>query len=68
MQKWESDFRLLVNEFHQRGRMFQFNPGPEREYSVFAGFQDSLIKGLNLASLNRWISHHKKELHKMEPL
>lgn len=67
MQKRESDFRILVTEFHQRG-MFQFNPGPEREYRVFAGFQDSLIKGLDLTSRNRWISQHKKELHKMEPL
>lgn len=67
-QKRESDLRLLVNEFHLKGKIFHFNPHPEREYHVFAGFQDSLIKRLDLSSLNKWITHHKKELHKMEPL
>lgn len=68
VQKRESDFRNLVNELHQKGKMFHFASGPEREYHVFTGFQDSLIKRLDLGSLNKWISHHKKELHKMEPL
>lgn len=68
MKKRDSDFRLLVNELHQRGKMFEFSPEDEREYHVFANFTDSLIKGLDLSSLNRWFTNHKKEFHKMEPL
>lgn len=53
--KRESDLRLLVNEFHLKGKIFHFNPHPERGYHVFAGFQDSLIKRLDLSSLDKWI-------------
>ena len=67
VQKRESDFRCLVNELHQKGKVFHFNPGPTREYCVFGKLQESLIKGLDLASLNKWISHHKSELEKLEP-
>lgn len=68
MQQRGADFKLLVDEFHQRGSMFKFDPQPEREYRIFANFRDSLIKGLDLTSLNKWISQHKKELHKMESI
>ena len=53
--KRESDLRLLVNEFHLKGKIFHFNPHPERGYHVFAGFQDSLIKRSDLSSLDKWI-------------
>lgn len=68
MQQRGADFKLLVDEFHLRGSMFKFDPQPEREYCIFANFRDSLIKGLDLTSLNKWISQHKKELYKMESI
>ena len=61
MQQRGADFKLLVDEFHQKGSMFKFDPQPEREYRIFANFRDSLIKGLDLTSLNKWISQHKKD-------
>ena len=64
MQQREADFKLLVDAFHQRGSMFKFEQQPEMEYHIFANFWDSLIKGIDLTSLNEWISQHKKELHK----
>ena len=68
MTKRDSDLRLLVNELHQRGKMFKFSPEDERGYHVFPNFPDSLIKRLDLSSLNKWFTNHKKEFHKMEPL
>ena len=68
VQKREPDFRLLVDEIHQKGRMFKFAPESERRYHVCGNFRDSLIKGLDLGKLNKWISEKTKELHKMESL
>lgn len=68
MQQRGADFKLLVDEFHRRGSMCKFDPQPEREYRIFANFRDRLIKGLDLTSLNKWISQHKKELHKLESI
>lgn len=68
VKKRDSDFGLIVKELHDRGRMFQHEPCEEREYQVFANFTDSLIKGLDYTSVNKWITDRKKELHKMEPL
>lgn len=68
VKKRENDFRLLVKEFHERVKVFDNSPSPEREYHIFANFQDSLIRKLEMESLSKWITHHKKELHKMEPL
>ena len=62
MKKRDSDFRLLVDELHQRGKMFEVSPEDGREYHVFANFPDSLIKGLDLSSLNRWFTNHKKRV------
>lgn len=64
----ENDFKQLIHEFHRRGRVFDFDPHTDREYSAFGNFQKSLIEGLILTSLSKWITHHKKELHKLEPL
>lgn len=68
MQKSEADFCSLVNEFHQRGKVFLYNPSPVRAYPCFGSFQANLLRGLDPQSLNRWINHHKKELHKTELL
>ena len=57
VQKRESKFHLLVDE---KGTMFKFVPEPGRRYHVCGNFRDSLIKGLDLAKLNKWISEKAK--------
>ena len=68
IQKSKADFCSLVNELHQRGKVFHYSPSHEREYQCFGNFQASVLRGIDLNSLNRWINHHKKEMHKKEPL
>ena len=42
--------------------MFKFSPEDERGYHVFPNFPDSLIKRLDLSSLNKWFTNHKKRV------
>ena len=67
VHKSEADFRSLVQELYQQGKVFDYNESMERQYLVFRNFPaNCTLKDLNLRSLKKWITHHKKELNKKE--
>jgi serine palmitoyltransferase len=68
VHKSEADFRALVSELAHKGDVFKNSPSKERGYIVFSNFKRSLLSGLDYSSLNKWITHHKKEFFKLEPV
>ena len=65
VKKSEADFRSIVNELHQRGKVFKYSENPERQYLLFKNFQANyLLKDLNLSLVNKWMTQNKLKLQK----
>lgn len=68
VQKSEADFKALVSQLAYKADVFKDNPSSEREYTVLTNFRRNLLSGLDFSSLNRWITQHKKNFFKQEPI
>lgn len=64
--KSEEDFKSLVKELHNRGKVFKFNPSQERMYEKFANFERSLLGKINYSLLNKWLTGHRKAMSQQQ--
>ncbi|XP_031553857.1 uncharacterized protein LOC116290877 [Actinia tenebrosa] len=60
----QSDFELIVNELHNKGKVFQCTPADNRQYGCFPKFKKTLVNDLNYNKLNNWINHTQETLVK----
>lgn len=57
----QKDFKLIVNELHNKGKVFQCTQSDNRQYQCFPEFKKTLVNELNYNHLNNWINQHKKQ-------
>jgi hypothetical protein len=61
--KRDKDFAIIARQLHEKAKVFACDPGnSERQYQHFPNFSRNVLKKLNYAKLNKWITEQKKLL------
>ncbi len=63
VKRREKDFATIVTQLHEKGNVFVCDPSnPERLYREFPNFSRNILKKLNYAKLNKWLTEQKRLL------